>query len=375
MTQSLLDIVSASESLQVRLGRLHDSLLEKMPQIDRIGCAIYDPSNDLLRTFINSTRSGVPITAYEYHLANSTSLSKLALSRKQRVIDDIESTLQANNKHSAWVLEQGYKSSFTVPMYDQESFIGFLFFDSCQVAAFSPEIQRDLVMFSNIINMMLTKEFSAIRSINATVHMARDFANLRDFETGAHLERMSKNSRIIARHIAGKYGLNDEFIEYVYLFSPLHDIGKIGIPDAVLLKPGKLDADETAIMRTHVKKGVEMVDKILQDFNLKQSKDSVIMKNIVAYHHELMDGSGYPYGLKGDAIPVEARIITVADILDALVSIRPYKKKWSMDEAVNELKRMATSGKLDPDCVEAVEKNLAEISQVVEDHQDSAMEG
>jgi HD-GYP domain-containing protein (c-di-GMP phosphodiesterase class II) len=182
-------------------------------------------------------------------------------------------------------------------------------------------------------------------------------------------------SRIIARHIAGKYGLNDEFIEYVYLFSPLHDIGKIGIPDAVLLKPGKLDADETVIMRTHVKKGVEMVDKILQDFNLKQSKDSAIMKNIVAYHHELMDGSGYPYGLKGDAIPVEARIITVADILDALVSIRPYKKKWSMDEAVNELKRMATSGKLDPDCVEAVEKNLAEISQVVDDHQDSAMEG
>ena len=99
------------------------------------------------------------------------------------------------------------------------------------------------------------------------------------------------------------------------------------------------------------------------------------MKNIVAYHHELMDGSGYPYGLKGEAIPVEARIITVADILDALVSIRPYKNSWSMDKAVNELKRMATSGKLDPDCVEAVEKNLTEISQVVEDHQDTAMEG
>jgi len=375
LTQSLLDIVSASESLQVRLGRLHNSLLEKIPQIDRIGCAIYDPSDDLLRTFINSTRSGVPITAYEYHLANSTSLSKLALSREQRVINDIESTLQAKNRHSAWVLEQGYKSSFTVPMYDEESFIGFLFFDSCQAAAFSPETQRDLVMFSNIINMMLTREFSAIQSINATVRMARDFANLRDFETGAHLERMSKNSRIIARHLAGKYGLNDEFIEYVYLFSPLHDIGKIGIPDAVLLKPGKLDADETAIMRSHVTKGVEMVDKILQDFNLKQSKDSAIMKNIVAYHHELMDGSGYPYGLKGEAIPIEARIITVADILDALVSIRPYKNSWSMDEAVNELKRMAISGKLDSNCVDAVEKNLTEISKVVEDHQDTTMEG
>jgi HD-GYP domain-containing protein (c-di-GMP phosphodiesterase class II) len=200
--------------------------------------------------------------------------------------------------------------------------------------------------------------------------MARDFANLRDFETGAHLERMAKNSRIIAKHISGKYGLSDEFIEHVYLFAPLHDIGKIGIPDAVLLKPGKLDDDEKRIMQTHVGKGVEIVEKILHDFNLEKSKDSTIMRNIVAYHHEQMDGSGYPYGLKGSAIPIEARIITVADILDALVSTRPYKKKWPMDEAINELKRMSASGKLDADCVEAVEKNIDEIVSVVEDHQD-----
>lgn len=370
MTQSILDIVSTSETLQERLAKLHDSLLVKIPQIDRIGCAIYDPSTDLLKTFINSTRSGVPISGYEYNLANSKSLSNLALSRSQRVIDDIQQSVQPTNKHSAWVLEQGYKSSFTVPMYDQQAFIGFLFYDSTQTAAFTSEIQRDLVLYSNIINMTLVKEFSTIRSINATVHMARDFANLRDFETGAHLERMAKNSRIIAKHISGKYGLSDEFIEHVYLFAPLHDIGKIGIPDAVLLKPGKLDDDEKRIMQTHVGKGVEIVEKILHDFNLEKSKDSTIMRNIVAYHHEQMDGSGYPYGLKGSAIPIEARIITVADILDALVSTRPYKKKWPMDEAINELKRMSASGKLDADCVEAVEKNIDEIVSVVEDHQD-----
>lgn len=371
MTQSLLDIVSSSETLQDRLANLHESLLVKIPQIDRIGCAIYDPSTDLLKTFINSTRSGVPISGYEYTLANSRSLSSLALSRKQRVIDDIEKSLQPTNRHSAWVLEQGYKSSFTVPMYDQDAFIGFLFYDSTRPAAFTSEVQRDLVLYSNIVNMTLVREFSTIRSINATVHMARDFANLRDFETGAHLERMAKNSRIIARQLSGKHGLSDEFIEYVYLFAPLHDIGKIGIPDAVLLKPGKLDEEEKRIMQTHVAKGVEMVEKILHDFNLEKSKDSSIMRNIVAYHHEQMDGSGYPYGLKGDQIPVEARIITVADILDALVSARPYKRKWPMHEAVDELKRMAASGKLDGDCVDAVERNLEEIGRVVEEHQDS----
>lgn len=370
MTKSFLDIASTSETLQERLNKLHDRLLETIPQIDRIGCAIYDPSTDMLKTFINSTRKGIPISGYEYSLADSKSLSNLALSRQQRVIDDIEKTLQPSNKHSAWVLEQGYKSSFTVPMYDQGSFIGFLFFDSVTVAAFTTEIQRDLVLFSNIINMTLVREFSTIRSINATVHMACDFANLRDFETGAHLVRMAKNARIIAKAIAAKHNLNDEFIEHVYLFAPLHDIGKIGIPDTILLKPALLNDDERKIMQTHVNKGVEMVEKILHDFNLENSSDSIIMKNIVAYHHEFMDGSGYPNGLKGDEIPVEARIITVADILDALASTRPYKKKWMMDEAVAELKRMAAVGQLDPDCVAAVETNLAEITAVIEEYQD-----
>lgn len=370
MTKSFLDIASTSETLQERLKKLHDRLLETIPQIDRIGCAIYDSSTDMLKTFINSTRKGIPISGYEYSLADSKSLSNLALSREQRVIDDIEKSLQPINKHSAWVLEQGYKSSFTVPMYDQGSFIGFLFYDSVKLAAFTNEVQRDLVLFSNIINMTLVREFSTIRSINATVHMACDFANLRDFETGAHLVRMAKNARIIAKAIACKHKLNDEFIEHVYLFAPLHDIGKIGIPDTVLLKPGALTDDEREIMKTHVNKGVEMVEKILHDFNLGNSADSTIMKNIVAYHHEYMDGSGYPNALKGDEIPVESRIITVSDILDALVSPRPYKKKWTMSEAIAELKRMAAVGKLDPDCVAAVEANRAEISAVIEEYQD-----
>ena len=370
MTQTFLDIVSSSETLQERLNRLHDRLLESIPQIDRIACAIYDPSTDLLKTFINSTRKGIPITGYEYNLADSKSLSDLALSREQRIIDDIEKSLQPTNKHSAWLREQGYKSSFTVPMYDQGSFIGFLFYDSIKAAAFTPEVQRDLLMFSNIINMALVREFSTIRSINATVHMACSFANLRDFETGTHLERMAKNARIIAKHIANKHQLTDEFIEHVYLFAPFHDIGKIGIPDTVLLKAGSLDDEERKIMQTHVNKGVEMVNKILRDFNLEYSSESAIMKNIVAYHHEYMDGSGYPYHLKGDEIPIEARIITVADILDALVNPRPYKKKWTMNEAIIELQRMAALGKLDLDCVEAVEKNISKISEVIQTYQD-----
>lgn len=370
MTNPIQELTEDSGSLNGRLSKLHDRLLKTHPEVDRIACAIYDPESDQLKTFVNSTRQGEAIGAYEFKLSDSRTLSELAKTGEVRVLDDVQKSIQPNNKHSQWLLEQGYRSSFTVPMFDQGEFLGILFFDSSEPAAFTSEVQRDLVLFSSLINMALSSELSAIRSITASVAVAREFANLRDFETGAHIDRMSKNARVIAKALIPKMKLTDEFVEHVYLFAPLHDIGKIGIPDKILLKPGPLDPEERKIMQTHVEKGVEMIKKILGDFNLQQLPDSKVMLNIVGCHHEFMDGSGYPKGLKGDEIPLEARIVTAADILDALVSKRPYKEGWSLDDALSELNKMVAGGKLDADCVAAIEKERAAIEEIIRDYQD-----
>lgn len=132
-----------------------------------------------------------------------------------------------------------------------------------------------------------------IRSVLGAVEIAKDFTELRDLETGAHLERMARYSRLIAHAIAPGMGLPDEFVENVFLYAPLHDIGKIGIPDKVLLKPGPLDADEWAIMKTHTTKGREMVDSITADLAITTEAADLIMTNIVELHHEALDGSGY----------------------------------------------------------------------------------
>jgi HD-GYP domain-containing protein (c-di-GMP phosphodiesterase class II) len=372
MKSQLLGIMYTVGNLQDRLANLHHRLLETIPDIDRIACAIYDPATDLLKTFINSTQKGTAITAYDYKLSDSESLYQLAKSGDVRVIYDIHHALKPTNKHSAWLIEQGYQSSFTVPIYDQAEFLGFVFFDSFKSDAFSPSVQRDLVLFSNLINMAISAEFAKLNSINASVLIAKEFSNMRDFETGAHIERVARNCRIIAKAVSEKYQLTDEFIEKLYLFAPLHDIGKIAIPDSILMKPGKLSKEEYAVMKTHVLKGVEMIEKILIDFKLTSMPDSSILLNIVACHHEFLDGTGYPIGLKGDDIPIEARITTVADILDALVSNRPYKANWSMASCMEELKNMAEQGKLDKYCVAAVEENLQEIMAVIEYYTDSA---
>ena len=369
----LTDWLKSHSPLSQRLQQMHDDLLERTDVVDRIACALYDPVEDTLKTFINSTRHGKAIAGYEFKLSDSRSLYELAGTGRFRVLDDIPQVIQANNEHSRWLLDQGYRSSFTVPMYGNGALIGFIFFDSVRPAAFTPIIQRDLVLYCTLLNMTIATELSAVRAVLASAKVARDFANLRDFETGAHLERMARYSRLIAKGVAPHYGLSDEFVENVYLFAPLHDIGKIGIPDKVLLKPGRFSPEEREVMESHVEKGCAILETIIGDFDLGKMPDAGIMRNIVSYHHEFLDGSGYPKGLKGDAIPVEARIVTVADMFDALNSQRPYKNGWTTEATIAELQRMAAAGKLDPHCVQALVDHADEIDQIARKYQDEVV--
>lgn len=365
-----LAIEHSAYSLGQKLEELHDNILERFPGIDRIACALYDAETDMLKTFINSTRSGHAIAGYEYPLQKSEWLSELAKHRKCRVIDDISEVIHTDTAHSAWLLEQGYFSSLTIPMMSGANLIGFVFFDSTEKHYFNERTERDLLLFSNMISMTIALEISAVRSLLATAQAAREFAQMRDFETGTHLTRMAQISRIIARGVAEVYQLSDEKIEHIYLFAPLHDIGKIGIPDSILLKRGRLTPEEYEVMKSHVEKGVEIITNVLEDYELSYMADSQVMINIVAAHHEKLDGSGYPKGLKAEQIPIEARIVCVADIFDALASSRPYKEAWSVEESLNELDRLVGDGKIDGPCVEALKQNIQAASEILSKYVD-----
>lgn len=373
----VFDVIAGASTLNERLRELHLRLIESVPSIDRVACALYDAKDDMLRTFINSTRKGEAIASYEFRLSKSRSLSQLAESGEFRILDDIPKLISPTAEHSRWLLEQGYRSSFTAPLYHNGLFIGLVFYDSTEPAAFTPIVQRDLVHHSNLINTALSGEIAIVNAMLSSTRLARDFANMRDFETGAHLDRMARYARVIAKALIPVHGLSDEFVEHVSLFAPLHDIGKIGIPDHILLKPGKLDPEERAIIETHVEKGGEIIETIIKDFGLHEIPQLDVLRNIVRCHHEFLDGSGYPRGLKDEEIPLEARIITVADIFDALGSARPYKQTWPAPKIMEELHRMVDAHQLDETCVWALEQNLDRISEITsrfpdEGNQDSA---
>lgn len=368
-----MEVNSAGETadtLSEYLKHLHDRLAVMAPDVDRVACALYDPEEDLLKTFINSTRGGLAIRGYQYQLSRSDSLSHLARSQETRLITDIPDALDTATAHSRYIRDEGYLSSFTVPMHHLGTFLGMIFFDSRKNGTFTSDLQRELTLYAQLITAGVASELVSVRSMIGTIKAARDLTELRDIQTGAHLERMARYSRIIARALVEPLDLTDEFVEAVFLYAPFHDIGKIGIPDRILLKAGALDADEWEIMQSHTTNGRRMVDTIKADLGIGAINRDDIMGNIVELHHEALDGSGYPHGLGADDIPLEARIVAVADIFDALTSARPYKAGWPVDQALEEMDRMATAGKIDGDCLMALASHPIEIDAVLAQHQE-----
>jgi hemerythrin-like metal-binding protein len=183
----------------------------------------------------------------------------------------------------------------------------------------------------------------------------------RDNETGMHVMRMTHYATSIAKAM----GLSQEMRELLAICAPMHDVGKIGIPDAILLKPGRLTPEEFEIMKSHTELGKRLLDG---DDNLIKAAGE-----IAACHHERWDGTGYPYGLVGDEIPVLARICAIADVFDALTSQRPYKAPWPVEESIEWIKKQSGT-QFDPDCVTAFVDALPDILRVRQLYRDDIID-
>jgi len=204
------------------------------------------------------------------------------------------------------------------------------------------------------VRVRAAERILALETRDVAIFAMAKLAESRDPETGAHLERVRTYSRILAQQLARheRYGadVDSDFVRLIFLTSPLHDIGKVGIPDCVLLKPGRLSNREFDIMKTHTTIGAETLEAAAQHFPGVQFLQ--MAKEIALTHHERFDGTGYPHGICGYEIPLSGRIVALADVYDALTSKRVYKEAFAHDVAHGII--VSERGKhFDPDVVDA----------------------
>lgn len=224
---------------------------------------------------------------------------------------------------------------------------------------------------NNILEQRVIERTRELQQAHTDLHESRlqvvrrlgRAAEYRDEETGLHIIRMSKVSALLGKQT----GLPEEQCDLILNAAPMHDIGKIGIPDHILLKPGKFEPEEWEIMKTHAQMGADILSG-------DDSELMVMARDIAISHHEKWDGSGYPNGLKGEAIPIVGRITALADVFDALTSVRPYKKAWAVDDAVAYV--IDQSGKqFDPKLVGHFQEILPKIIAIKEKYGEPEPEG
>ncbi len=213
---------------------------------------------------------------------------------------------------------------------------------------------------------LLEKQAAELKKNNTNIiDIVGSIVECRDLESGEHIQRVKGYTNILAKEVMKRYPeyeLDEKKIEVIVLASALHDVGKIAIPDNILLKPGRLTKDEFELMKTHTTKGDDMLKTISGVWDEEYGQYSM---EICRHHHERYDGMGYPDGLKGDEIPISAQLVSIADVYDALVNVRCYKDAYSHEQAFNMIVG-GECGTFSPKLLEIFEDKRAEFETLAD---------
>jgi HD-GYP domain-containing protein (c-di-GMP phosphodiesterase class II) len=363
--QDPLSELNQNLPLNQKLKVIHNMIKKRFNFVDRISVALYDRNSKILKTFLASSGRDYPLEFYDTELEKATSLMEIVRTKRPRVINDLSVFQQGEHEHTKSILDQGYRASYTTAIFFGDELGGFIFFNSYQTDCFDETSTETLDVFSHLISEMVAHELGNMKAVLSALKTVYEILHLPDIQTGPHLERMSMFCRIIAKELAlrGKYDFTDEDVERISLFSRQYDLDKIELPSSILSKKNSSGVKDQVIIKPYTVKSVELIDSMIDKLGIESFEGIDVLRNIAMYHHEKIDGSGYPLGLKRDKIPIEARIVAVADIFDAMTSQRPYKQAWSNQEAFSMLRRLSRSD-VDQDCVEALIKNQNEIEQV-----------
>lgn len=359
------------------LEKIYDSFIDYIPY-SYIGIALLNSEKNSNEVYIKGSygvgrnqkmkAAMTDILGYEVSLLK-TSLGNIVETGQPRIINDLEEHIEGKpiKGYNKILLRSGIKSSITLPLMINESCIGFIFFSSDRKNVYKENHISFLRVLSNSIAIAFQQNIYIEDLLYSTLLALTKISEEKDKDTGEHLIRMSEYSTKLARLMSKdkrfKGQIDSKFIVDIEKFSPMHDIGKVGIPDNILLKPGKLNKNEFNVMKNHTLNGARVLREA--ENNIVKSGNSVFKMGIeiAESHHEKWDGTGYPKGLKEYEIPLSGRIVALADVLDALLSKRSYKDAFSFEKAT-EIILDSKGTHFDPDIVDIFIDNIDEFQLI-----------
>ena len=347
------------------------SKIEKVMGIDRIGIAFVDYERELFIAEYGVANYDDILLGPGFEIPfKETRLSNLLKHKKAMQTPDLELDFEKRPESASLktLLQEGIQSNLVLPMEMNGAIFGMVFLSSRKKDHFTTR-HRELgeKIISEIKGLLNRAYFTKVIFTKITGSFS-ELVDQKDNETGDHINRMVRYSVAIAEGVREKnlpdYRIDRRFILEIERNASSHDIGKVGIPDSILKKPGKLDPDEWEIMKTHAAIGADIFKDLRLGLNVFDSEFYKMAEDIARYHHERFDGTGYPMGLKGHDIPLAARIVAVADVFDALTSKRVYKEAFDLSRAVDILKE-SRGTHLDPVLVDVFLENISKMEKIM----------
>ncbi|QIZ77075.1 HD-GYP domain-containing protein [Ferrimonas lipolytica] len=357
MQESLLTIVSAKLSAPEIFSQAYKEMKHNHPELTRMNIVVcvdellvsYFLTDELKETNIDDNSTIVPINRNNSRLVPRIIASEI------------------NNEHtgelSMTLYERGHRGRFIYPVVIAGEIKGYIFINSSEPQYFSGVNHDNFEVYCDQLSRVILNTCYQRAQITTALNIMLSMGRERDPETNEHLLRMAQYTNVIARKLAKKNNISDDFIYQMTAYAPMHDIGKFKVEDNILFSTKSFTDEERKLMNHHVNYGLDIVNKIRFLFCNEMKSEYCVLSNIICSHHERFDGKGYPNKLKGKNIPLESRIVAIADVFDALLSKRKYKSAWSLSEVKKYM--IDNSGLMfDPDCVSALIECIDELSQI-----------
>ncbi|MCZ4292488.1 HD domain-containing phosphohydrolase [Vibrio sinaloensis] len=363
---SFLNHIAAQDlSLIPKLDSIYEHVLNSYPQMSRFSVALMG-ENSVSNYYVKDTMADVGRYDFEQHeLRDNSSLTSIAYTANVRIVSDLRKMLQTDRIRE--LIRLGHRSSYTYPISYQGKTIGFIFVNAKDTGFFTRcDVERDFAYLAQVVANQFIQLFESQRHFQASLEIALKMGHARDPETKEHLTRMGMYSELLARFLSKSLSeISHQFIHRIRLYAPFHDIGKYMIPDDILYSDRRFTPEERAVMNNHTIYGEEIIDEVIQLSGTKTVSDAEIqfIKNIVRHHHECFNGKGLPDALRSDSIPLEARIVTLADVFDALLSKRAYKPAWELSEVIEYI-TFQKGQMFDPMCVDVLLANLDQFMEI-----------